>query len=142
MDKTASPDGSNPKGTVPISSSAGDYGTLSRGSDGSFQLREKSGFLYKFNPSLTLSYVQDPSGNRISCTYDQSSRLTMLRHSDGDNFRLEYNNFNLITKLIDNAGREIKYDYSLDGSFLTKVTDESNRCNQLHLHSWTKCCNQ
>ncbi len=116
-----------PEGNGAYSSSIGDYGTLSRSSDGSFQLREKTGFLYKFNPSLTLSYVQDPSGNRISCTYDQINRLTMLRHSDGDSYRLEYNSFNCISKLIDNVGGEIKYDYSTDGSLLTKVTDESNR---------------
>jgi RHS repeat-associated protein len=108
-------------------SSTGDYGVLTHGSDGSFQLIEKSGFLYKFSPSLTLNYAQDPNGNRVSCSYDQSNRLSSLKHSDGDSYRLEYNSFNRISKLIDNAGREIRYDYSSDGFYLAKVTDESNR---------------
>lgn len=105
-----------PKGNGAYLSTIGDYGVLSRDSDGLFKLREKSGSLYKFNSNLALSSVQDPNGNLISCTYDQNNRLSELRHSDGNSYRLEYNGFNHISKLIDNVGRATKYDYSSDGS--------------------------
>lgn len=137
---------SNGDGTY--SSGPGNYRSLTRDTDGTFQLREKNGFIYRFRPDLHLvwvqieqvvdiqgnpvtrfrsdfhlDYVQDPAGNRVTCIYNDNGQLTEIRHSCGLSFRLEYNAYGRITKLIDHVGRETKYEYSSDGIHLLKVID-------------------
>jgi len=85
--------------------SPGDYGTLTRDPDGTFQLREKTGFIYRFRSDLRLDYMQDSNGNRVTCIYNEN------------------NEHGRISKLIDHVSRETTYEYSSDGIHLLKVTD-------------------
>lgn len=103
-------------------SSPGDYGILTRDPDGTFQLKEKNGFIYRLNTDLHLDYMQDANGNRASCTYNSGKNLIKIEHSNGSSIRLDYNGFNRISRLVDNAGRETSYEYSADGIYLLKVT--------------------
>jgi len=100
---------SNADGTY--TSSPGDYGVLTRNSDGTFHLKEKSGLIYRFRSDLRLDYMEDLNCNRISMIYDGSKRLVEIRHSAGPSFKIEYNAAGRITKLTDHVGRQTTYEY-------------------------------
>lgn len=110
---------SNGDGTY--TASLGDYGILTRDSDGTFQLIEKKGFIYRFRSDLRLDYLQDPNGNRVTCIYNKDNQLIQLMHSNGLSIHLEYNMEGRISKLIDHVGRIISYEYSTDGNHLLMV---------------------
>ncbi|MBA4368068.1 MAG: hypothetical protein C0403_10585 [Desulfobacterium sp.] len=104
-------------------SSPGDYGSLSRDSDGTFQLREKDGLVYHFSSDLRFDYLEDVNGNRISAIYNSSKHLVEIRHSCGDSFFLTYNSSGRIIRLRDHANRITTYEYNSTEPVLTKVTD-------------------
>ncbi len=101
---------SNADGTY--KSSPGDYGTLTRDPDGTFQLKENNGFIYRFRSDLRFDYMQDLNGNRIAAIYDGSDHLIEIRHSCGKSFFLLYNAENRISQLTDHAGRVTAYEYT------------------------------
>ena len=103
-------------------STPGDYGTLTRDPDGSFQLRETSGFLYHFGSNLLLDYVQDHNGNWVACAYDSLNRLVVLQHSSGPVFQLQYNALGFVSVLTDQNGRQTQYTYDAAGTHLASVT--------------------
>jgi YD repeat-containing protein len=111
---------SNSGGTY--TASAGDHGVLTLDPNGSFQLREKNGFLYRFLPNLQLNFVQDRNGNSITCGYDTSGRLVSIQHSSGATFQLQYNANGLISQVTDAAGRQTQYAYDAGGTHLASVT--------------------
>lgn len=123
----------------------GDYGQLSRDNDGTFQLKEKNGLVYRFRSDLKLDYIKDTNGNQITAVYDDSKRLIKMQHSAGPAFTLEYNASGQIGKLTDHAGRVTRYDYFYSGcpsngselippcqpqAQLAKVTDPSGVVTQ------------
>lgn len=107
--------------------SPGDYAKLVRDPDGTFQMKEKNGFLYRFRANLRLDYIQDSNGNRVSCSYDTYNRLIEIKHSNGQAFQLEYNSLGRISKLIDQAGRATTYQYDDGGTHLLRVTMNGDR---------------
>ena len=111
---------SNADGTY--SASPGDYGVLTRDPDGTFQLQEKNGLIYRFRSDLRVDYIKDLNGNRIDALYD-AGRLVEIRHSCGKSFFLEYNASGRITRLTDHAGRVTRYEYDPGGFLLKKVID-------------------
>jgi YD repeat-containing protein len=112
---------SNDDGTY--SASPGDYGQLTRDQDGTFQLKEKNGFIYRFRSDLRLDYEEDLNGNRITLIYDGLNRLVEIRHSCGKSLFLEYNASDRIIRLTDHAGRVTTYEYDPTDLMLTKATD-------------------
>lgn len=102
--------------------SPGDHGVLTLDPSGSFQLRERNGFLYRFLPNLQLNFVQDRNGNSISCGYDSLGRLVSLQHSSGAAFQLQYNGLGYISLLTDQIGRQTQYVYDASGTHLAAVT--------------------
>ena len=105
--------------------SPGDYGLLTRDSDGTFQLREKNGLVYRFRSDLRLDYMEDLNGNRISAIYDASNHFVEIRHSCGKSFFLEYDTGGRIIRLTDHAGRVTTYEGKTMYPLLAKVTDPS-----------------
>lgn len=103
--------------------SPGDYGLLTRDSDGTFQIREKNGLIYRFRSDLRLDYMEDLNGNRISAIYDASNHLVEIRHSCGKSFFLEYDTGGRIIRLTDHAGRVTTYESNTTYPLLAKVTD-------------------
>ena len=103
----------------------GDHGELTRDAGGTFQLREKSGLIYRFRSDLKLNYIRDTNGNQVSATYDSSSRLVNISHSSGLSFTLEYDGASMrIVRLTDHVGRVTNYEYlTLGAVVLSKVTD-------------------
>jgi RHS repeat-associated protein len=117
--------------------SPGNFGTLTRDPDGTFTLREKDGFIYRFRSDLTeevggaawalLDYMQDPNGNRVTAIYNEDNQLIEIAHSNGQSFYLTYNTHGRISKLIDTVGRETSYTYDDSGTHLISVTDPAGR---------------
>jgi RHS repeat-associated protein len=103
--------------------SPGDYGLLTRDSDGTFQIREKNGLIYRFRSDLRFDYMEDLNGNRISAIYDASNHLVEIRHSCGKSFFLEYDTGGRIIRLTDHAGRVTTYEGNTTYPLLSKVTD-------------------
>ena len=116
---------SNDDGTY--TASPGDYGVLTRDPDGTFQLSEKEGFVYRFRSDLRLDYMQDPNGNRITATYNAEDQLIEVQHTSGQSFHLEYNEHGRISRLIDHVGRETIYGYDDTGTHLLSVMAPGNR---------------
>lgn len=119
---------SNSDGTY--QSAPGDYGILTRNPDGTFQLKEKNGFIYRFRSDLRLDYEQDLNGNRITAIYDSSNNIVEIRHSSGKSFYLEYNAASRLIKLTDHAGRITTYAYDFTNLMLTKVTDPAGNVTE------------
>lgn len=105
----------------------GDYGVLTRDPDGTFQLKEKDGFIYHFRSDLRLGYMQDPNGNRVTAIYNAHDQLIEVGHSNGQSFQFEYNRHGRISRLIDHVGRETIYNYDNSGAHLLSVTAPGNR---------------
>ena len=100
---------SNADGTY--DASPGDYGLLTRNTDGTFQLQEKNGLIHRFRSDLRLDYIEDLNGNRVTTIYDGSNRLVEVRHSSGCAFTIGYNDAGRISSLTDQVGRVTRYEY-------------------------------
>jgi RHS repeat-associated protein len=112
---------SNGDGTY--TSSPGDHGVLVRNPDGTFQLKEKNGFIYRFRPDLRLDYEQDLNGNRVTAVHNDANQLVRIRHSNGESLSLAYNSAGRLVTLTDCAGRVTTYQYDSTNLTLTRVTD-------------------
>ncbi|MFH1702232.1 MAG: RHS repeat-associated core domain-containing protein [Nitrospirota bacterium] len=119
---------SNNDGTY--QASPGDHGILVRNPDGTFQLTEKDGLVYRFRSNLYLDYIQDLNGNRITAIYDSSKHLIEVRHSAGKSFYFNYNAAGRIIKLTDHAGRITTYEYNSTNLMLTRVTDPAGNITE------------
>jgi RHS repeat-associated protein len=108
----------------------GNFDKLTRDPNGTFQLKEKTGIIYHFRSDLLLDYIQDPTGKRITNSYNANKHLIKISHSNGLSLILEYNTYGRISKLIDHANRETTYEYSQDGKYLLKVTVPGNSITQ------------
>jgi RHS repeat-associated protein len=116
---------SNDDGTY--TATPGVYNTLTRDPDGTFQIREKDGFLYHFKTDLHLDYLRDTNGNQINAIYNANNQLVQIQHSDGQSFFLEYNPQGRISKFIDQIGRETTFQYNAAGDHLLSVTAPGGR---------------
>lgn len=72
-----------------------------------------------FREDLTLSWEEDPSGNRVTFVYDDQSRLVAIQHSCGLEFTLEHDaTGRTVSAWLPGAGT-VTYGY--DGDHLTQV---------------------
>jgi YD repeat-containing protein len=90
-----------------------------------YQLLEKDGSILTFMDvsgyGLLLRSIEDPNGNRITCTYS-GGRLTNVTHSAGPSFTLEYTPQGRLFRLIDHAEQVTTYQYDASGEHLLHVT--------------------
>ncbi len=99
----------------------GDYGRLLSWGGNVFSVREKNGVVQMFNADGTLHYVEDPNGNRITCTH-QDGRLASLAHSGGQRLDLSYTPQGRIAAITDTLGRETRFGYDPAGEHLLSAT--------------------
>lgn len=92
--------------------SPGDSAELTRDNDGSFNLREKDGLVYRFTSDLQLEFIEDRNGNKVTMIYDTDVRLGSIIHSAGPSFTLTYDDEGFLSTLTDHAGRETHYSIS------------------------------
>ncbi len=89
--------------------------------DGTSVIRMKNGSALTFNTNKRPVTISDLNGNQVTLVYI-GSQLTGIRHTDGDQFTLEYGTNGRITRITDQAGKQTVYSYSPDSTLLTSVT--------------------
>ncbi len=95
-------------------------------SDGVYRLTEQDRTIWQFNADLSLNYIQDANGNRITLGYTEGLPTT-VGHSCGTQILLEYNEHGRITRLIEPLGpgteddRVTTYGYDSSGQYLLTV---------------------
>ena len=102
--------------------SKGDFRVLTKNTDGTFQLREKFGTLFRFNAAGKLTTVEDKNGNTIILSYDADGLLAIITDASSQETTLTYDANNRLAAITDPAGRTVTYEYDGAGD-LTSVTD-------------------
>ena len=100
---------------------AGDYGTLARGTGGTFTLREANGLVTAFRADGKLNYTADTNNNRITAGYSSGGLLTSLTHSSGASLTIGYNAAGLIQSVTSSDGRVAHYAYDAANQHLIAV---------------------
>jgi RHS repeat-associated protein len=101
---------------VLVGAAADPFGHLT----GPATLHEVDGTEYRFEADGKLHQIRDPNGNTITLNYTDGL-LTSLVHSDGDQFKLDYNAQGRVIRLTDQAGRVTNYAYDAAGEHLLHV---------------------
>ena len=83
----------------------GDTSSLRKLGNGTFELRDAGGTVTRFAVGGLLDAIEDPNGNRVTASYDGSSRLQTLTHSSGASLAIGYNPAGHIAEVHDSAGR-------------------------------------
>jgi YD repeat-containing protein len=102
--------------------SKGDFRTLSKASDGTFELRGKSGTRFHFNAAGKLTSIEDRHGNVLNINYNAEGFLDTITDASGQSTSFAYDGNNCIASITDLAGRAVSYGYDTAGN-LTSVTN-------------------
>lgn len=117
--KVFNPDGSGsyfePNEDGGYESPKGDFRILKK-TDGTFQLKEKSGAIYYFNESGKLSSIEDRKGNTVSLNYGSNGLLENASDPSGQATTFSYNGDRRITSITDPSGRSVSYGYDSEGN--------------------------
>ncbi|MEN6342987.1 MAG: 6-bladed beta-propeller, partial [Methanospirillum sp.] len=89
--------------------------------DGTSTLTLRGGGSVRFGTNRQPTAIIDPNGNQLTLTYT-SDRLTVIEHSDGDRFSIEYTPEGRIATLTDYQGKRTRYSYDAGKTLLTSVT--------------------
>jgi RHS repeat-associated protein len=95
----------------------GDFSTLVRLGNGTFQRLLPDGTLYAFGTNNQISTVRDSVGNTTRFTYDSSDRLTALTDPAGLTTTLAYTN-GLVSSITDPAGRTTQLLHDSAGNLI------------------------
>ena len=107
----------------------GDYGTLTKTSNGGFQLREKDGSLTVFGPNGRLDkYIQDLNGNRSTASYSGAT-LTGFTDSFGGTITYSYDGQGRVTSTTDEVGRVTSYTYDAADEHLLQSSNYLGKIN-------------
>ncbi len=109
-------------------SPAGDFSTLKKSNDGTFERTLKDGTVYKFDASDRLTSTTDRQGNRTEYRYNASGNLTQMVDSNNLTTTFNYTG-NRITSIVDPIGRTTRMEYDTNGN-LTKITDPDSTYSQ------------
>ncbi len=109
---------------------AGDYGTLSKQTDGSFVLTEPDGHQFHFaaaGSGFQLDSVQDRNGNRVNLTYT-GTLVSKITDGFGDSLAFQYDALGHIVQSTDQGGRVATFTYDIlsdaqHSTFLTSISD-------------------
>jgi RHS repeat-associated protein len=99
----------------------GDFSTLEKLADGTFQRTMKDQMVYRFNASNKLSSAEDRNGNETQFIYDENDRLIKVIDPVGLETVLAYTD-GKVTSITDPANRVTQMDYDSAGN-LIKITD-------------------
>ncbi len=100
----------------------GQFGTLTVEGNGSYLLREPSGFKRAYSSTGMLQQHTDRHGNSMQFIYDGDGNLVQIIDVFGRTYSLTYDYIsgrNRITSLIDFSGREVVYSYDNSGDLIS-----------------------
>lgn len=101
-------------------SSSGRHSIITRNTNGSYLLTEKTGTKYSFDYTGRLANITDKNNNTLNLSYTGSD-LMSITDSAGRITTFTYDSSHRITSITDSAGRRTAFTYTSD--FLTAVTD-------------------
>lgn len=102
-------------------SPAGDFSTLVRLADGTFQRTMKDQTVYRFNDQNQLISMTDRNGNATAYEYNANSQISKITDPVGLETTFTYTE-NRVTQITDPSGRETQLEYDADGNLL-RLTD-------------------
>ena len=105
----------------------GDTSSLRKLGNGTFELRDTSGTVTRFAVGGLLDAIEDPNGNRVTASYDGSSRLQMLTHTSGASLAIGYTPAGRIAEVRDSAGRTNRFTYDGSGNYLITATTHDGK---------------
>jgi RHS repeat-associated protein len=97
----------------------GDFRTLSKASDGTFELKGKSGTRFHFSAAGMLASVEDRNGNTVTLVYDTQGFLETITDASGQITTFSYDANNRIASITDPAGRCVSYGYDNTGNLIS-----------------------
>jgi RHS repeat-associated protein len=108
-----------PDGSYRIADS--DRGTALTASGGAYRLTDAGGSIMQFNPDGTLNYLEDTSGNTITCGYNGQHQLISLTASNNESLTLAYNGQGLVQSVTDSTGQSVTFGYDPAGRLTTST---------------------
>ena len=93
-----------------FAASSGEFGELTRLTDGSYEVREAEGLLRSFNSAGQWTKLVDSHGNRLTLTYS-AGLLARMDHSSGAWLRFSHNAQQLIERIDSSSGLASIYGY-------------------------------
>lgn len=99
----------------------GDFSTVVRLDDGTFQRTMKDQTIYRFNDQNHLVSMTDRNGNVTEYRYNTNAQISKIIDPVGLETTFTYTG-NRVTQITDPAGRVTELDYDADGN-LTNITD-------------------
>jgi RHS repeat-associated protein len=109
----------------PYVSPAGDFSTLVKLPNGTFQRTLKDQTVYSFNDQGQLALVQDRNGNQTQYLYDSSGRLTTIVDPAGLRTTFAYTG-NLVTTITDPAQRTTVLQYDAAGNLVAVIDPDQS----------------
>ena len=103
-------------------SPAGDFSTLEKLPDGTFQRTTTDQMVYEFNSANDLESTTDRNGNQTSYQYDAQQQLTKIVDPVGLETVLTYNEAGLVSTITAPGSRVTQLEYDQAGN-LTRITD-------------------
>ncbi|MBW2661547.1 MAG: hypothetical protein JRD93_06080 [Deltaproteobacteria bacterium] len=100
----------------------GDFRTLTKAADSSYQLQGKYGTRFNFDVAGKLTSIEDRNGNTQTLSYDNQGRLITITDSSRQDTTFAYDANSRITSITDPTGRIVTYGYAGAGN-LTSVTN-------------------
>ncbi len=107
----------------------GEFRTLTKNSDGTFQLKKNNGLLYRFGSSGRLETIEDRNGNLITVYYDSRGLLTAITDASSQKTTFTYNTDGRLSAITDSWGRSVYYGYDSTGN-LTSFTGADGAITQ------------
>ncbi|MGR3278684.1 FG-GAP-like repeat-containing protein [Acaryochloris marina NIES-2412] len=99
----------------------GDYSTLVRLADGTFERTMKDQTVYRFNDQNQLISMTDRNGNVTAYEYNANAQISKITDPVGLETNFTYTG-NRVTQITDPAGKVTQLDYDAEGNLLT-ITD-------------------
>lgn len=106
----------------------GNFSTLRKLENGTFEKITKEQTVYTFNSNNRLASITDRNGNQTQHIYNAAEQLIEIIDPVGLSTRFEYAN-GRISKIIDPAERETILEYDVSGN-LTRITDPDGTSRQ------------
>jgi RHS repeat-associated protein len=98
------------------------FATLTKNTDKTFTLSDKSGLIRRFNDQGLLTAIVDRNGNTLRLLYDATGFMTQITDASGRSVNLTKGADGRVESVTDPAGKAFRFGYDASGN-LTRYTD-------------------